>query len=52
VAGHHVGRGGRHLRVTANQFHRQAKYQRGEDKRRKPYTLFRLRLGVRPVLLR
>ena len=41
-----------HLYVTANQLHRQAKYQGGEDKRRKPYTLFRLRLGVRPVLLR
>lgn len=41
-----------HLYVTANQLHRQEKYQRGEDLRRKPYTLFRVRLGVRPVLLR
>jgi sugar lactone lactonase YvrE len=41
-----------HLYVTANQLHRQAKYQRGEDKRRKPYALFRIRVGARPVLLR
>jgi sugar lactone lactonase YvrE len=41
-----------HLYVTANQLHRQAKYQRGEDKRRKPYTLFRVRVDARPVLLR
>ena len=41
-----------HLYVTANQLHRQKKYQRGEDLRRKPYTLFRIDLGVRPVLLR
>lgn len=41
-----------HLYVTANQLHRQAKYQRGEDKRRKPYTLFRVRVDARPVSLR
>lgn len=41
-----------HLYVTANQLHRQAKYEGGEGRRRKPYTLFRIRLGVRPVLLR
>ncbi|MFC0388924.1 L-dopachrome tautomerase-related protein [Muricoccus vinaceus] len=41
-----------HLYVTANQLHRQAKYQGGEDKRRKPYSLFRIRLDASPVLLR
>ena len=41
-----------HLYVTANQLHRQARYQSGEDLRRKPYTLFRVDLGARPVLLR
>lgn len=30
-----------HLYVTANQLHRQPKYQRGQDLRRKPYALFR-----------
>jgi sugar lactone lactonase YvrE len=41
-----------HLYVTANQLHRQAKYQGGKDLRRKPYSLFRLRLDAGPVLLR
>jgi hypothetical protein len=37
------------LHVTANRLRHQAKYQRGEDLWRKPRTLFRIRLGVRPV---
>ena len=41
-----------YLYVTANQLHRQARYQKGKDLRRKPYTLFRIRLGEQPVLLR
>ncbi len=40
-----------YLYVTANQLHRQAKYQKGEL-RYKPYTLFRLRIDAQPVLLR
>ncbi|MCW3816397.1 major royal jelly family protein [Micromonospora sp. DR5-3] len=42
----------RHLYVTANQLHRQAKYQRGQDLRRKPYALFRIPIDAGPVLLR
>lgn len=41
-----------HLYVTANQLHRQAKYQRGQDLRRKPYALFRIRIDAGPVRLR
>jgi sugar lactone lactonase YvrE len=41
-----------YLYVTANQLHRQKRYQKGQDLRRKPYTLFRIRLGEQPVLLR
>ena len=41
-----------YLYVTANQLHRQARYQRGRDLRRKPYTLFRIRIDSQPVLLR
>ena len=41
-----------YLYVTANQLHRQARYQKGQDLRRKPYTLFRIRLDEQPVLLR
>ncbi|MFV2112973.1 L-dopachrome tautomerase-related protein [Micromonospora sp. LOL_025] len=41
-----------HLYVTANQLHRQATYQRGQDLRRKPYVLFRTRIDAGPVLLR
>jgi sugar lactone lactonase YvrE len=41
-----------YLYVTANQLHRQAKYQRGEDLRRKPYALFRVRIDAGPVRLR
>ncbi|MEV0881534.1 L-dopachrome tautomerase-related protein [Micromonospora echinofusca] len=41
-----------HLYVTANQLHRQATYQRGQDLRRTPYVLFRTRIDAGPVLLR
>lgn len=40
-----------YLYVTANQLHRQPKYQEGKDLRRKPYTLFRIRIDAQPVLL-
>ncbi|MFI6263716.1 L-dopachrome tautomerase-related protein [Micromonospora sp. NPDC051006] len=42
----------RHLYVTANQLHRQADYQGGQDLRRKPYALFRTPIDAGPVLLR
>ncbi len=41
-----------HLYVTANQLQRQKNYQGGRDLRRKPYTLFRIRIDAGPVLLR
>ncbi len=41
-----------HLYVTANQLHRQPKYQLGRDLRIKPYTLFRIQIDAHPVLLR
>jgi sugar lactone lactonase YvrE len=41
-----------HLYVTANQLHRQARFQCGQDLRRKPYALFRTRIDAGPVLLR
>ncbi|RJK98310.1 gluconolaconase [Vallicoccus soli] len=41
-----------HLYVTANQLHRQEKYQGGQDLRRKPYALFRTPVDAGPVLLR
>jgi sugar lactone lactonase YvrE len=41
-----------YLYVTANQLHRQARYHNGRDMRRKPYTLFRIKVNAKPVLLR
>lgn len=41
-----------YLYVTANQLHRQAQYQGGEDGRQKPYALFRVRIGEGSVTLR
>jgi sugar lactone lactonase YvrE len=41
-----------YLYVIANQLHRQARYQLGRDLRIKPYTLFRIRIDAKPVLLR
>lgn len=40
-----------HLYFTANQLHRQDKYQRGQDLRRTPYSLFRVPIGAGPVPL-
>ena len=41
-----------YLYVTANQLHRQDKYQGGEDKRQYPYSLFRVAIDAGPVNLR
>jgi len=41
-----------YLYVTANQLYRQDKYQRGEDRRRYPYSLFRVAIDAGPVRLR
>ena len=41
-----------YLYVTANQLHRQARFNKeGSDLRRKPYTLFRIKVDAQPVLL-
>jgi sugar lactone lactonase YvrE len=40
-----------YLYVTANQLHRQARFHKGRDLRRKPYVLFRIRIDAQPVLL-
>jgi sugar lactone lactonase YvrE len=40
-----------YLYVTANQLYRQEKYQGGEDRRRKPYSLFRVAVDAGPVRL-
>ena len=41
-----------YLYVTANQLHRQARYNKGKDLRVRPYTLFRILVDAHPVLLR
>ncbi|WP_373539319.1 L-dopachrome tautomerase-related protein [Chamaesiphon sp.] len=41
-----------YLYIIANQLHRQPKYQKGQDLRQKPYTLFRIKIDAEPVLLR
>ncbi|MEV3980441.1 L-dopachrome tautomerase-related protein [Nonomuraea sp. NPDC049758] len=40
-----------HLYVTANQLHRQARFQEGQDRRRYPYALFRVPIDAGPVRL-
>ena len=40
-----------YLYVTANQLSRQAKYHRGKDLRKKPYSLFRIKVDATPVRL-
>lgn len=40
-----------YLYVTANQLHRQARFHNGKDLRRKPYTLFRIKIKAKPVHL-
>ena len=39
-----------YLYIIANQLHRQPKYQKGQDLRRKPYILFRIKIDAEPVL--
>jgi sugar lactone lactonase YvrE len=41
-----------HLYFTANQLHRQPQFHGGKDLRERPYSLFRIRVDARPVLLR
>ncbi len=41
-----------YLYITANQLHRQARYNNGQDLRQKPYSIFRVRIDVAPVLLK
>jgi sugar lactone lactonase YvrE len=41
-----------HLYLTANQLHRQATYQQGQDLRSYPYYVFRVRIDAGPLLLR
>jgi sugar lactone lactonase YvrE len=41
-----------YLYFTANQLHRQPQFHGGKDLRQRPYCLFRIRVGARPVLLR
>jgi sugar lactone lactonase YvrE len=40
------------LYFTANQLHRQPFFHKGKDLRQKPYTLFRVHVDAKPVLLR
>lgn len=41
-----------YLYVIANQLHRQPRFHNGQDLRRKPYSLMRVRVNAQPVLLR
>jgi sugar lactone lactonase YvrE len=41
-----------YLYVTANQLHRQATFNGGVDRRRRPYSLFRVAIDASPVQLR
>lgn len=40
-----------YLYITANQLHRQAKFHNGQDMRKKPYYLFRIKVDGTPVAL-
>ena len=40
------------LYFTANQLHRQARFHGGKDLRKKPYSLFRIRVDAKPVALK
>lgn len=46
-----IGRDG-YLYVIANQLHRQGGYNEGRDRREKPYSLFRVKVDAKPVVLR
>ncbi len=41
----------RYLYVISNQLHRQSRFNKGHDLRRKPFTLFRIKVDAKPVLL-
>ncbi|WP_024275790.1 L-dopachrome tautomerase-related protein [Hyphomicrobium sp. 802] len=41
-----------YLYFAANQLHRQPQFHEGQDQRQKPYTLFRIKIGAGPVLLK
>jgi sugar lactone lactonase YvrE len=41
-----------YLYFTTNQLHRQAQFHEGKDLRKKPYTLFRVKIDAGPVLLK
>ena len=43
---------GGYLYITANQLNRQASHHYGKDRRVKPYSLFRVKLDARPVILK
>ena len=40
-----------YLYVTANQLHRQARFNKGKDLRVRPYTLFRILIDAQPVFI-
>lgn len=42
----------RYLYFTANQLHRQPRFQAGKDLREKPYVLFRVKVDAKPVMLK
>lgn len=41
-----------YLYFTANQLNRQPQFHEGDDQRRKPYTLFRIKIDAGPVILK
>jgi hypothetical protein len=41
-----------YLYFTVNQLQRMAQFNYGKDLRQKPYTLFRVKIGADPVLLK
>jgi sugar lactone lactonase YvrE len=40
------------LYFTANQLHRQPRFQAGKDERERPFVLFKVRVDAKPVLLK
>jgi sugar lactone lactonase YvrE len=41
-----------HLYFTANQLHRMGRFHAGKDQRKKPYSLFKVKVDAKPVLLK
>lgn len=41
-----------YLYFSANQLHRQPNFHNGKDLREKPYSLFRIKVDAKPVLLK